>query len=78
MVFDVTNEVCNFKDSFFHLSQYEAIMFQKSFENMKVWLQEIDQHSNQNVKKLLIGNKCDLTYDRVVGHATAKVSKTYR
>jgi hypothetical protein len=43
-----------------------------------VWLQTIDQHSNQNVKKLLIGNKSDLTYERVVGHATAKVSKTYR
>ncbi|CAF1256129.1 unnamed protein product [Rotaria sordida] len=45
---------------------------EKSFEDIKVWLQAIDQHSDQNVKKLLIGNKCDLTYDRVVGHATAK------
>jgi GTPase SAR1 family protein len=53
-------------------------MFQESFENIKVWLQAIDQHSDQNVKKLFIGNKSDLTYDRVVGHATAKVSKTYR
>ncbi len=53
-------------------------MFQESFENIKVWLQAIDQHSDQNVKKLLIGNKCDLTYDRVVGHATAKVCNSYR
>ncbi|CAF3829441.1 unnamed protein product, partial [Rotaria sp. Silwood1] len=44
----------------------------ESFDNIKVWLQAIDQHSDQNVKKLLIGNKCDLTYDRVVGYATAK------
>jgi Ras-related protein Rab-1A len=53
-------------------------MFQESFENIKVWLQAIDQYSDQNVKKLLIGNKSDLTYDRVVGHTTAKVSKIYR
>jgi GTPase SAR1 family protein len=53
-------------------------MFQESFENIKVCLQAINQYSDQNIKKLLIGNKCDLTYDRVVGHATAKVYKTYR
>ncbi|CAF4854686.1 unnamed protein product [Rotaria socialis] len=44
----------------------------ESFENTKLWLQVIDQHSGENEKKLLIGNKCDLTYDRVVGHETAK------
>ncbi len=51
---------------------------EESFENINMWLQAIDQHSDQNVKKLLIGNKSDLTYDRVVGHTRAKVSKTYR
>ncbi|CAF4252257.1 unnamed protein product, partial [Rotaria sp. Silwood2] len=44
----------------------------ESFDNVKMWLQAIDQYSNKNVKKLLIGNKCDLTYDRVVGYAAAE------
>ncbi|THG11023.1 hypothetical protein TEA_028839 [Camellia sinensis var. sinensis] len=34
---------------------------QQSFNNVKQWLSEIDRYASENVNKLLIGNKCDLT-----------------
>jgi Ras-related protein Rab-1A len=39
---------------------------QKSFNNVKSWLQEIATHANASVVKLLVGNKCDLSRQRVV------------
>jgi Ras-related protein Rab-1A len=45
---------------------------QVSFNNVKQWLQEIDRYACENVNKLLVGNKCDLTNKRVVDQATAK------
>ncbi|CAF5218566.1 unnamed protein product, partial [Rotaria magnacalcarata] len=33
----------------------------QSFENIKAWLDSIDRNANENAKKLLVGNKCDLT-----------------
>jgi Ras-related protein Rab-1A len=46
---------------------------QDSFNNVKQWLNEIDRYANENVNKLLVGNKSDLTSKRVVEYATAKV-----
>ncbi len=40
-----------------------------------MWLQVIDRNANQNIKKLLVGNKSDLTSNRVVDYAKAKVCK---
>merc|ERR1712137_491172 len=34
---------------------------QASFSNVKQWLQEVDRYACENVNKLLVGNKCDLT-----------------
>jgi small GTP-binding protein len=31
----------------------------KSFENIHLWMRNIDQHANQDVEKMLLGNKCD-------------------
>lgn len=45
---------------------------QDTFHNVKQWLQEIDRYASENVNKLLVGNKCDLTAKRVVEHQTAK------
>jgi Ras-related protein Rab-1A len=46
---------------------------QESFNNVKQWLNEIDRYASENVNKLLVGNKCDLTANKVVSTETAKV-----
>ncbi|XP_031391380.1 GTP-binding protein YPTM2 isoform X1 [Punica granatum] len=45
---------------------------QESFNNVKQWLSEIDRYASENVNKLLVGNKCDLTAQKVVSYETAK------
>ncbi|KAG5028358.1 hypothetical protein JHK87_011872 [Glycine soja] len=45
---------------------------QESFNNVKQWLNEIDRYASENVNKLLVGNKCDLTANKVVSYETAK------
>ncbi|CAM4988266.1 unnamed protein product [Rotaria socialis] len=37
-----------------------------------MWLQNIEQHASNSVKKLLIGNKCDLVSRRVIDHDAIK------
>jgi Ras-related protein Rab-1A len=43
-----------------------------SFANVKTWLNEIDRYANENVNKLLVGNKSDLTEKKKVDYQTAK------
>jgi len=43
-----------------------------SFNNVKQWLQEIDRYACENVNKLLVGNKSDLTPKRAVETNVAK------
>ncbi|KAL6996366.1 WD40 repeat protein [Sarracenia purpurea var. burkii] len=45
---------------------------QESFNNVKQWLSEIDRYAGENVNKLLVGNKCDLTANKVVSSEIAK------
>ncbi|XP_051114709.1 GTP-binding protein YPTM2-like isoform X2 [Andrographis paniculata] len=45
---------------------------QESFKNVKQWLNEIDRYASDNINKLLVGNKCDLTAQKVVPTETAK------
>lgn len=49
---------------------------QESFNNVKQWLNEIDRYASENVNKLLVGNKCDLTDKKVVSYETAKVKSS--
>ena len=46
---------------------------QESFNNVKQWLNEIDRYASENVNKILVGNKSDLTDKKVVSYETAKV-----
>lgn len=46
---------------------------QESFNNVKQWLEEIDRYACDNVNKLLVGNKCDLTNKKVIEFNVAKV-----
>ncbi|CAN1259166.1 Ras-related protein RABD2b [Linum perenne] len=49
----------------------------ESFNNVKQWLSEIDRYASENVNKLLVGNKSDLTANRVVPYETAKTQPCY-
>jgi Ras-related protein Rab-8A len=41
----------------------------QSFENIRNWIKNIEQHAADNVDKILIGNKCDMIKDKVVDSA---------
>merc|ERR1719197_2130928 len=43
-----------------------------TFEHVKTWLHEIDRYASENVNKLLVGNKSDLTSKRQVETDAAK------
>jgi len=45
---------------------------QESFNNVKQWMNEIDRYATENVNKLLVGNKCDMTNKKVVDRSTAE------
>jgi len=38
----------------------------KSFENIAKWLRNIDEHANEDVEKMILGNKCDMDENRQV------------
>merc|ERR1712032_42556 len=44
----------------------------ESFNNVKQWLHEIDRYACENVNKLLVGNKSDLTSKRAVSTEQGK------
>jgi len=44
----------------------------ESFNNVKHWIQEIEKYAADGVKKLLVGNKCDLASKKVVSYDEAK------
>lgn len=39
---------------------------EKSFENIKTWFGNVQQHASDDVNKILIGNKCDWDEKRVI------------
>lgn len=38
---------------------------QKSFDAIRTWIRNIEQHASEGVNKILIGNKCDMNDKRV-------------
>jgi len=49
-----------------------AVTDQNSFKNINYWINECQNYASENVKKLLIGNKCDLVSNREVTYEDAK------
>ena len=40
-----------------------------SFEHLEYWLNKIDENAGLNIRKLVVANKSDLTYQRIVSRA---------
>ncbi|XP_055357351.1 ras-related protein Rab-10-like [Paramacrobiotus metropolitanus] len=38
----------------------------KSFDNIAKWLRNIEEHANEDVEKMLLGNKCDMEDKRAI------------
>ncbi|GAU93673.1 hypothetical protein RvY_05573 [Ramazzottius varieornatus] len=38
----------------------------KSFDNIAKWLRNIEEHANEDVEKMLLGNKCDMEDRRAI------------
>jgi len=45
---------------------------EKSFNNIRNWIRNIEQHATESVNKILIGNKCDMHEKKVVDSARGK------
>lgn len=45
---------------------------EQSFQNIRTWIRNIEQHAAQNVDKVLIGNKCDMEADKQVDTGRAQ------
>jgi len=39
---------------------------EQSFQNIRNWIRNIEQHAADNVDKILVGNKCDMESEKVV------------
>ena len=51
---------------------------ERSFNNIRNWIRNIDQYATEGVNKILIGNKCDDVERRVVGRERgAELAREY-
>ena len=39
---------------------------ERSFNNIRNWIRNIEQHASEGVNKILIGNKCDMLDKKVI------------
>ena len=39
---------------------------EQSFQNIRNWIRNIEQHAADNVDKILVGNKCDMLSEKLV------------
>ena len=58
--------------SYWH-NHFNSRSLTESFENVRMWLKEIERYAADYVEKLLIGNKSDLVAKKVVEYSIAKV-----
>ena len=42
---------------------------EKSFDNIKNWIRNIEEHASADVEKMILGNKCDMNDRRQVGRS---------
>ncbi|KAK2168909.1 hypothetical protein LSH36_13g08025 [Paralvinella palmiformis] len=42
------------------------ITCEKSFENIRNWIRNIEEHASSDVEKMILGNKCDMNDKRQV------------
>ncbi len=48
------------------------ITYKESFRDLETWLADVDKFANENVFKLLVGNKCDMEQHRSVKYNEGK------
>ncbi|KAG5009616.1 hypothetical protein JHK87_018131 [Glycine soja] len=72
--FSFTYPKLNNENDFVNFSKHIVydVIDEDRFNNVKQWLSEIDRYASDNVNKLLVGNKSDMTTNRVVSYDTAK------
>lgn len=52
---------------------------EQSFQNIRNWIRNIEQHAAETCDKILIGNKCDMEADQVVERARGqRLAEEYR
>ncbi len=39
---------------------------ERSFNNIRNWIRNIEQHASEGVNKILVGNKCDMLEKKVI------------
>lgn len=47
---------------------------EKSFENIKNWIRNIEENASADVEKMILGNKCDLEAKRQVWQLSPRVT----
>ena len=45
---------------------------EKSFDNIKNWIRNIEEHASADVEKMILGNKCDMNDRRQVNEIKLK------
>lgn len=48
------------------MSTETDVTCEKSFENIRQWIRNIETHASEDVEKMILGNKCDMEDKRAV------------
>lgn len=50
---------------------------EKSFDNIKNWIRNIEENASADVEKMLLGNKCELSAGRQVNDIINRTTRRY-